>query len=525
MKRLHFLPNQTLNFTLLLASNLFFSSPLAGETKPNTDLKADETPFWKSVYEENHVVEIDISLSKEAWESMQPPTNSREGGGPRSGGRPEGPPPGSAPRGPGGQGRAGGPPPRGGARGGSGNEFEYVKADITVDGELFKDAGLRFKGNSSYRSSSKGFKRPLKIDTNRFVADQKLYGRTKFNLSNSHLDPAFMKEKLAYEIYQAAGMPTPGTGWAKVSLTIDGELEKKSLGIYVLIEQVDPRYLVRQLGEKTKDSLLMKPEGTTNWQNPGEDAEAYQSAFGIKAGKNNDDQIHQFGDFLDFIKNAPDSEFARQISDKIDLDLLAGYLASTSLLTSLDSYVGVPHNYYLLMDKTDGKTRLLPWDVNEAFGTFTMGASPEALLDWDIDRPWISNIPLLERLFATKKFPKLFQEKMTSLMKNSFTEEHLSSRIDTFTKALKPHLNQQELADLHRGIDGDDSGFNTATSRSVLAIKPFIKGRIKSVRAQLAGTNEGKKIEGRRGPGGRPGPRRPQDQPAIPTQRTKPSEK
>jgi spore coat protein CotH len=48
-------------------------------------------------------------------------------------------------------------------------------------------------------------------------------------------------------------------------------------------------------------------------------------------------------------------------------------------LASIDSYVGMPHNYYLLMDKVDGKLRLLPWDVKESFGTFTdgkLGGSP-----------------------------------------------------------------------------------------------------------------------------------------------------
>lgn len=67
-----------------------------------------------------------------------------------------------------------------------------MKADLTVDGESCKDVGLRFKSNSSYRFSSDGFKRPIKIDTNRFVTDQKLHGRPKFNLSTSYLDPALV---------------------------------------------------------------------------------------------------------------------------------------------------------------------------------------------------------------------------------------------------------------------------------------------------------------------------------------------
>ena len=65
------------------------------------------------------------------------------------------------------------------------NEFDYARSEITIDGQLFPDAGLRFKGNSSYRSSRNSLKKPFKIDTNRFIKGQKLHGRTKLNLSNA----------------------------------------------------------------------------------------------------------------------------------------------------------------------------------------------------------------------------------------------------------------------------------------------------------------------------------------------------
>ena len=452
MKILKTQARQTLALIFCFTHGLLLISASGVEPQIASEQELKDATFWKSVYEENHVVEIDISLTKESWEAMQPEQSERGRGGPRGeAGRPEGgPPPGGGPRG------ASGPPPRGG-RGGGGTNFEYVKANIKIDGESYEDAGLRFKGNSSYRFSADGFKRPMKIDTNRFVTGQELHGRTKVNLSNAYLDPAFMKEKLAYEIYQAAGIPTPGTGWAKVTLSIEGVLEKKVIGIYVLVEQVDPNYLVRKFGEKTKDSLLMKPEASGDWQNPGDDLDQYKEAFNIKDGEDNQDQIRQFGDTLDFIKEAPDAEFAKKMGEKMDLDLYAGYLAATSLLASLDSYVSAPHNYYLMVDKADNKTRLLPWDVNEAFGTFTMGSTPELLTEWDITRPWVSSIPLLERLFATKEFPKLYKEKLSTLMKDSFT-------------------------------------------------------------AQLAGKSEGVKIEGRRGrpSGGRPGGRPPRNRPAQP---------
>ncbi|MEM7385971.1 MAG: CotH kinase family protein, partial [Verrucomicrobiota bacterium] len=433
--------------------------------------------FWKSVYEDHHVLQIDIVLTGEAWEAMQP----KQAAGGR-GRRPE-------------------------------NEYTYVKADLMIDGEPFKDAGLRFKGNSSYRFSARSLKRPLKIDTNRFVKGQKLHGRTKLNLSNAYLDPSFMKEKLAYELYGAAGLPTPGTGWAAITLTVEGVTEKKHLGVYVVIEQVDRKFLARHFGKTNQDSLLMKPEISQDWSYPGDAPEDYE-AFEIKEGEENKDQIRRFGSLLKLIHEGSDEDFAKEIGDRMDLNQLAGYLAATSLLSSIDSYIGMPHNYYLFMDKKADCLRLLPWDVNEAFGTFTMGSSPETLVDWDIDQPWVSKIRLLERLFATESFPVVYKDALSNLMKGPFTEEKLAVRMAAFEKAIAEHVENGEVgegvAGLRMGIEGDADGYNTAVERKIYAIKPFIRKRIASIKAQLAGKREGEKFEmrGRRGgraPGGRRG--------------------
>lgn len=459
--------------------------------------------FWDSVYTKNHVLDIQIRITRADWTKMEP--ENQRGGGQRGGGQrgrgPGGPgaggPPGRRP--PGGPG--GGPPPfgrgAGGPGGGDSNEYTYVKSKIIVDGQTFDDAGLRFKGNSSYRFASRGMKRPMKIDMNRFKKGQKLHGRTKLNLSNAFLDSAFMKEKLAYDLYESAGLATPGVGWANVTLVMDGK--KIPLGVYVVIEQVNKGFLEDHFGAASRDSLLMKPE-IDQWDYLGEDTEAY-SKYEIKYGQDNVDQIRRFAELLKLVEDASDDVFEKEIGDRIDLPQLAGYLAATSLLASIDSYVGMPHNYYLLMDKADGKLRMLPWDVNEGFGTFTMGSSAQQLVDWDIDRPWVANRPLLERLFETKSFPSLYRSALKELM-TEFTEEKLFGRIAEYEKTIAPHVGKYKAGagrkGLKMGIEGDRSGFNRAVERNVLAIKPFIAKRIESVQSQLSGESEGQTIRGRR---------------------------
>lgn len=462
---------------------LMLASPVLTADQDNSD-----QAFWQSVYKENHVLEIDLSLKRDAWEAMQPV--------------------------------------RGQGRGDKGawehnQSFPYARAQVTVDGKPFKDAGLRFKGNSSYNFASRGLKRPFKLDTNRFVKGQKLHGRTKINLSNAFLDSAYMKEKLAYELYSAAGMPTPGIGWAVVTLSVEGLVEKKELGLYVVIEQVDNRFITGQLGNASDGSLLMKPETGPDWYYPGNDLSRY-AMFGIKQGEENEDQIKQFGAFLKLIKQAHGEEFLRVVGEKMDLQQFAGYLAATCILSNIDSYIGMPHNYYLLMDKADGTLKMLPWDLNEAFGTFTMGTPPETLADWNIDRPWVLQIPLLERLFSTQGFQELYRTAIRNLMRDHFTEEKLFARITTFEKALRPHLQntaaEDGLRSMRMGIEGDTSGFNKAVPRRILAIKPFIRQRIRSIEEQLTGNHKGQTLQSRhekRPPPGRNGKRRgrPRSQP------------
>jgi spore coat protein H len=397
---------------------------LGQAAEKSSDNKKADAAFWNSVYAENHVLDVQISLSREAWEAMQPkrPERRREGG----------------------------------PRVHFGNEFSYTKADIVIDGQSFGAAGMRFKGNSSYRFASRGLKRPFKIDTNRFVKGQKLHGRTKLNFS-----------------------------------------KKKPLGIYMIIEQVDDRYIGQNLGKASKGSLLMKPESMDDWRYLGEEPKAYER-YNIKLGEKNVDQIRRFAELLKLIEQGSDDEFAREIGKRMDLGQFAGYLAATSILVNIDSYIGMPHNYYLLMDKADGKLRLLPWDLNETFGTFTLGRDPGTLVNWGIDRPWIANRRVVERLFATESFPKLYRAALAKLMRNDFTEAKLFARIATFEQAIAPHMNGDDAEGLRMGINGDKRGFNRAVERRVLAIKPFITRRIKSVNAQLAGKSDGAKIEGRR---------------------------
>jgi spore coat protein CotH len=131
---------------------------------------------------------------------------------------------------------------------------EYVKADMWYDGELVPDIAVRPKGNSSLMTaSSSGTSRlPLKVDLNFFNSARNLYGVKKLNFNNGFSDPSFIREVLAYELFEQMDIPTPRTSF------VDLWVNDTHLGLYTMVEQIDKTFLENNFADSTGN--LYKPE-------------------------------------------------------------------------------------------------------------------------------------------------------------------------------------------------------------------------------------------------------------------------
>jgi spore coat protein CotH len=424
----------------------------------------EQEAYWQQVYSGRRIIKIELLLSSMAWNEMQP---------------------------------------AGGGRG-DGTQFPYASGTLTIDGKKLERVGMRFKGNSSYRFSQRGFRRPFKIDTNRFTKGLKWFGKTKLNLSNSFKDSTFLREKLGYEMFHAAGLPTPGVGWAHVWLTIDGQLQKQDLGLYVLVEQVDDDWVEQHYGNASANSLLMKPEGMFEWPYLGKDLKAYER-YEIKEGEKNTKLLQRFADFLQFSEESSPEQFNRRVDTFLDLDNWAQYFAANTLLVNIDSLVAMPHNYYLLVDQADGLIKILPWDLNEAFGLFTIGASPEDLVRWDVRRPLVVQNRLLERLFDLPDFQQRYQKSVRNLLDGAFGSTEVSRRVAALRPGLEAVLKKagmtEQVRQMQLSIDGSEQS-EGGDRRGPIGLNYFVRERAASVERQLAGTEMGVRLEQRRGRGG-----------------------
>ncbi len=457
--------------------------------------KSDESD---SIFGMTRVNEVHIRVTKENWDKMAP----------KSGGFPGFGPPG-VPTNAGGPGRPPGPPAN--HRPGSfGFEFEYLKADIDFNGKSFKDVGIRFKGNGTYMMSQRSRKRPIKLDFNRFVENQTLFGMQQINLHNNVMDPTHVRATLSYDVFRKAEIPAPRTGYAEVRLTIEGECEKEWIGLYSLVEEIDKAFLRRHY--KTDEGMLLKPEGTQGLEYKGEDWADY--AWFEPKGKPSKAQQNRLIQITRLIEKSDDETFRKEIISLLDTDQFARFLAANVLLSNMDSFLTNVHNYYVYLPPETNRFEFLPWDMDLSMGTFFLAGQPEQLANLSIDKPHVGRNRLIERLIAWDDFRTSYHQHLESLTAKCFDENGSTlTDLKTIQTSLQELIardqkrGEEEMTKLMSEAPGGPGGFGPPRFGppgggrfnpfgNATPIDEFISKRRDSIRHQLVGNSKGQEPGG-----------------------------
>src|SRR5262245_59664066 len=157
-----------------------------------------------------------------------------------------------------------------------GTAFPWVEGNVAVNGTPLKKVGIRYAGDITYFVSTRGLKRPLCIQFDRF-GNRQLHGLKSVQLHAMPLDPSRAREALAFAVFRSAGVPGPRTAFAEVTLTVPGKYDKEYLGLYTFIEQVDRTFLKDRF--KNGKGLLMKPEGIRGLEYLGDDWDKYKARY------------------------------------------------------------------------------------------------------------------------------------------------------------------------------------------------------------------------------------------------------
>lgn len=131
---------------------------------------------------------------------------------------------------------------------------EYADAAVVIDGEVYKNVGIRAKGNTSLSTvASLGSERySFKIEFDHYDSSITYHGLDKLSLNNLIQDSTMMKDYLTYTMMNRFGVDSPLCSY--VYITVNGE----DWGLYLAVEGVEDSFLERNYGSDHGE--LYKPD-------------------------------------------------------------------------------------------------------------------------------------------------------------------------------------------------------------------------------------------------------------------------
>jgi spore coat protein CotH len=318
---------------------------------------------------------------------------------------------------------------------------DWLEATVTIDGTTYQNVGIRLKGNSSIRglmdgrtggpggnvSAAKPEGLPWLIRLDKNVDGQNHDGITEFVIRPNNSKTS-LNEAVSLELLQMAGLASQKA--TPVSFSVNG-----SGGVLRLAtENPDDAWRAEHFSD---GGALYKAESTGDYSYRGDDPDSYADVFDQEAGKDDLDPTPLI-QFLGFVNNADDATFNSALSDRLDIESFATYLAMEELIGNFDDIDGPGNNSYLYYDPASGRFTVVPWDHNLAFGGMGGGGGgPRAGVPAGGPRGK-SNL-LVQRFHANTEFEALYQQRLTELKTQVYESGAAAEVLAEWVTVLKTH--------------------------------------------------------------------------------------
>lgn len=292
--------------------------------------------------------------------------------------------------------------------------YTYFPANVTVDGQLLENSGVRKKGFLGSASLSKP---SLKVSFDEYEVGREAFGVEGLTLNNSRQDPSFVKTCLAMKVFLDAGLPASRCNFAHV--TVNGT----DMGVYVNIEPVNKRMLARHFKDNTGNLY----EGQLSDFRPG-----WSATYEKKTNEADPDRSD-----LDAVTDAltkPDGELESALGAAVDIDTFMKYWATETLTAAWDGYTNNLNNHFVYTDPSTGKTVFLPWGPDMSFDAddpFLPASRPQSVS---------AKGKVARRLYAVPAFQAKYVSAMNDLLNTAWKEDALLAEIDRIQKLIEPYL-------------------------------------------------------------------------------------
>lgn len=293
---------------------------------------------------------------------------------------------------------------------------DYVLADsVRVNGTLFLNCGVKFKGNSSYDVNRA--KNPLHVKLD-YSQNADYQGYEDIKLGNGWSDNSMLREPLCYSILRQY-MDAPQGNFAKVY--INGAY----YGLMNNAESIDSKFLRAHFYSSNRVFVKCNPEsiGTGLGNGPnleylGTTVSDYSSKYELKSDTGWTDLIH----LCDTLNNTYSA-----FNSMADVDRFLWMLAFNNATVNLDSYTGAfRQNYYLYRNHANQWIPIV-WDLNMCLGGFSSAGGTAGSLTPTTMRTMSPTLhktesgwPLIYKLLNDPFFEKMYLAHLRTINNENF---------------------------------------------------------------------------------------------------------
>ena len=328
-------------------------------------------------------------------------------------------------------------------------EEEYIPATVEIDGEAFRQVGLRAKGNNSLRLTAEyGLSRySLKLEFDHYT-DGSYHGLDKLSLDASFQDNSYLKTWLAFDIMEFLGVPTPLRSF--VWVTVNGQ----PWGLFLAVEEPEEAFARRNFG--ANHGQLYKPDyrslaeenADVHLRYTTDEPEDYPGIF------ENAKLESSAADRQRLVDSLKTLDSGQRLEEAVDVDEVLRYFVGQVFVMNWDSYLGHTGHNYLLYEE-EGKLSMLPWDYNLAFGTYALGMTdpitdPNVLLNYPILTPapgeHMTKRPLYHQLMQVEEYFQQYQAYFRWFLAEYVESGKLSAALWQTAELIAPYVEADPTA-------------------------------------------------------------------------------
>ena len=239
-------------------------------------------------------------------------------------------------------------------------------------------------------------------------------------------DPSLLREKLALEVFEEAGVPALRAALCRV-LVDHGEGQRYA-GLYTLVESPTDRFLEERFAAGGGDLFEAVGVGA-EWQTT--DPSGYLRRAGPGGGEPSELRAAMRA------LHAPHRDrdaWREELEERLDVDGFSRWLATNWLLRNTDTYGHKGRNFWFYADPGhEGRLSFIPFDLGSAFTRRGPTLSP---LFAGRGQRW----PLIGRLLADPVYNAAYRGHLLAGLDGAFHPERLRARIQAMTAVAEPHV-------------------------------------------------------------------------------------